>query len=181
MEFLRLDLNRKGRFCDPAKHDFARTIAEPRPTGVRATDAASSADHVSLPSSRQLLCHPRQIESQGATAPFALGRSNHGSDLRPDPGAHWLLLVQGLRRPTATHSLQGSPDRQNTDLPDQQLHLAAAHDHGPLSLPLAVELFFKWQHLRIKAFFGTSENAVKSQIWIAVSVYVLVAIVKKRL
>ena len=46
-----------------------------------------------------------------------------------------------------------------------------------------VELFFKWikQHLRIKTFFGTSENAVKSQIWIAVSVYVLVAIVKKRL
>lgn len=46
-----------------------------------------------------------------------------------------------------------------------------------------VELFFKWikQHLRIKSFFGTSENAVKTQIWIAVSVYVLVAIVKKRL
>lgn len=46
-----------------------------------------------------------------------------------------------------------------------------------------VELFFKWikQHLRIRAFFGTSENAVKSQIWIAVSVYILVAIVKKRL
>jgi hypothetical protein len=46
-----------------------------------------------------------------------------------------------------------------------------------------VELFFKWikQHLRIKAFFGTSENAVKTQVWIAVSAYVLVAIVKKRL
>ena len=46
-----------------------------------------------------------------------------------------------------------------------------------------VELFFKWikQHLRIKSFFGTSENAVKSQIWIAVSVYVLVAILRKRL
>jgi hypothetical protein len=46
-----------------------------------------------------------------------------------------------------------------------------------------VELFFKWikQHLRIKAFYGTSENAVKSQIWIAVSVYVLIAIIKKRL
>jgi hypothetical protein len=46
-----------------------------------------------------------------------------------------------------------------------------------------VELFFKWikQHLRIKAFFGTSENAVKSQIWIAISAYVLVAIVKKRI
>jgi len=46
-----------------------------------------------------------------------------------------------------------------------------------------VELFFKWikQHLRIKRFYGTSENAVKTQIWIAVSVYVLVAIVKKQL
>ena len=46
-----------------------------------------------------------------------------------------------------------------------------------------VELFFKWikQHLRIKAFYGTSENAVKTQIWIAVSVYVLVAIVRKRM
>ena len=44
-------------------------------------------------------------------------------------------------------------------------------------------MFFKWikQHLRIKAFFGTSENAVKSQIWIAIATYVLVAIVKKRL
>ena len=46
-----------------------------------------------------------------------------------------------------------------------------------------VELFFKWikQHLRIKAFYGTTENAVKTQIWIAISIYVLVAIVKKRL
>ncbi len=46
-----------------------------------------------------------------------------------------------------------------------------------------VELFFKWikQHLRIKVFFGTSENAVKTQLWIAVSVYLLVAIIKERL
>lgn len=46
-----------------------------------------------------------------------------------------------------------------------------------------VELFFKWikQHLRIKAFYGTSENALKTQVWIAISVYVLVAIVKKKL
>ena len=46
-----------------------------------------------------------------------------------------------------------------------------------------VELFFKWikQHLRIKSFYGTSENAVKTQIWIAVSIYVLIAIVRKRL
>lgn len=46
-----------------------------------------------------------------------------------------------------------------------------------------IELFFKWikQHLRIKAFYGTSENAVKTQIWVAISVYVLIAIIKKRL
>jgi hypothetical protein len=46
-----------------------------------------------------------------------------------------------------------------------------------------IELFFRWikQHLRVKAFFGTTENAVKAQIWIAVSVYVLVAIIRKRL
>jgi len=46
-----------------------------------------------------------------------------------------------------------------------------------------VELFFKWikQHLRIKSFFGTFENAVKSQIWIAISVYILIAIIKNRL
>jgi IS4 transposase len=46
-----------------------------------------------------------------------------------------------------------------------------------------VEIFFRFikQHLRIKSFYGTSENAVKTQIWIAVSVYVLVAIVRKRL
>ena len=46
-----------------------------------------------------------------------------------------------------------------------------------------IELFFKWikQHLKIKSFYGTSENAVKTQIWIAISVYLLVAIAKKRL
>ena len=46
-----------------------------------------------------------------------------------------------------------------------------------------VELFFKWikQHLRIKAFFGTSRNAVETQIWIAISIYLLIAIIKKTL
>jgi hypothetical protein len=60
---------------------------------------------------------------------------------------------------------------------------------GPLTiaelyrLRWQVELFFKWikQHLRIKAFYGTSPNAVKTQIWIAISVYLLVAIARKRL
>jgi len=48
---------------------------------------------------------------------------------------------------------------------------------------MEIELFFKWikQNLRIKAFYGTSENAVKTQIWIAISVYLLAAIIKKKL
>ena len=75
-------------------------------------------------------------------------------------------------------------------LHDQRLVFLTNHFELP-ALPIAdlyrsrwqVELFFKWikQHLRIKAFFGTSENAVKTQVWIAIAVYVLVAIVKKRL
>ena len=72
---------------------------------------------------------------------------------------------------------------KTSGLSDQQLCAAGADHYPALSLRWQIELFFKWikQHLRIKAFFGTTENAVKTQIWIAVSVYVLVAIVKKRL
>jgi len=62
----------------------------------------------------------------------------------------------------------------STSLPRRLRHIQAA---------LAVELFFKWvkQHLRIKSFYGTSQNAVKSQIWVGLCIYLLVAITKKRL
>ena len=61
--------------------------------------------------------------------------------------------------------------------------LSAAVISGLYKSRWQIELFFKWikQHLRIKAFYGTSENAVKTQIWTAISVYVLIALVKKRL
>ena len=76
--------------------------------------------------------------------------------------------------------------------PETGLHLVFLTNNFTLSATMiaalykkrwAVELFFKWikQNLRIKHFYGTSENAVKTQIWIAIAVYVLVAIVKKRL
>jgi hypothetical protein len=69
------------------------------------------------------------------------------------------------------------------DVPDERLALAGPDDQRTVSLPLVVELLFKWikQHLRIKKFYGTTEDAVKTQIWIAVSTCVLVTIVKKRL
>lgn len=61
--------------------------------------------------------------------------------------------------------------------------LSASNVAGLYRCRWHIELFFRWikQHLRIKAFFGTSENAVKTQIWIAIAIYTLVAIVKKRL
>lgn len=104
------------------------------------------------------------------------------------------LICDQLIELVVFYSQQGYPDRlrriRYRDNQGQTLVFLTNH----LALPALtvcelyrqrwqIELFFKWikQHLRIKRFFGTSENAVKSQIWIAVTVYVLVAIVRKRL
>jgi len=96
---------------------------------------------------------------------------------------------------TVFYSHQGYPERLRRIVyrdPERDKRLVFLTNH--LALPALtvcalyksrwqVELFFKWikQHLRIKRFFGTSENAVKTQVWTAVSVYVLVAIIRKRL
>ena len=73
--------------------------------------------------------------------------------------------------------------KKRLDFPHQQFSSLALTIADLYRCRWQVELFFRWikQHLRIKAFYGTSENAVKTQVWIAISVYVLVAIVKKRL
>jgi len=93
------------------------------------------------------------------------------------------------------YSRQGYPERLRRIVyrdPERDKRLVFLTNH--MSLPALtvcalyksrwqVELFFKWvkQHLRIKRFFGTSENAVKTQVWTAIAVYVLVAIIRKRL
>ncbi|MFA7667935.1 MAG: IS4 family transposase [Burkholderiaceae bacterium] len=96
---------------------------------------------------------------------------------------------------TGFYSKQGYPDRLRRVRfkdPETDKTLVFLTNHMGISAASVcalyksrwqVELFFKWikQHLRIKRFFGTSENAVKSQVWIAVATYVLVAIIKKRL
>lgn len=104
------------------------------------------------------------------------------------------VICDQLIELTVFYSSQGYPERlrriRYRDPEGRRLVFLTNH----LSLPALticqlykcrwqVELFFKWikQHLRIKRFFGTSENAVKTQVWIAVAVYVLVAIVRKRL
>jgi len=90
---------------------------------------------------------------------------------------------RALSRSLAAHPLFRCRERFPTDLPDQQFS-PSCFDYRPV-VPSTMEsgIVFRWikQHLRIKAFYGTSENAVKTQVWVAVSVYVLVAIVKKQL
>ncbi len=105
------------------------------------------------------------------------------------------LKCDQIVRPTGVDSAADYPDKlRRITYRDPQTGKAFTFLTNNLVLPAPtiarlykcrwqVELFFKWikQHLRIKRFFGTSENAVKTQIWIAISVYVLVAILKKRL
>ena len=109
-------------------------------------------------------------------------------------GAAGIASDQRIRL-TGKHTPDYYPEtlrRIHLIVPETGKHLVLLTNH--FSLPATtiaalykarwqVELFFKWikQHLRIKKFYGTSENAVKTQIWIAVSVYVLIAIIKKRL
>src|SRR5215813_5467011 len=106
--------------------------------------------------------------------------TGHGDHLRSDHRARRSLYQPALPRTPAAHPLARCRVGQNLT---NQFGLPAATVCALYKSRWQVELFFKWikQHLRIKQFFGTSENAVKTQIWIAVSVYVLVAIVKKRL
>lgn len=96
---------------------------------------------------------------------------------------------------TGFYTLKGYPDKlRRICYLDAETHKRLVFLTNNFTLPAPViahlykcrwqvELFFKWvkQHLRIKAFYGTTENAVKTQIWIAISVYVLVAIIRKRL
>lgn len=111
--------------------------------------------------------------------PFGLDLSEH---LRPDRHIDCVLLQPALPRYLAAHPHQGCAG-QDAGIPDQQHPPVGPHHCRVVPLPLADRAVLQVvkQHLRIKSFFGTSENAVKSQIWIAVSVYVLVAIIKKRL
>ena len=93
------------------------------------------------------------------------------------------VVAAELPGSSPTHPCQGHRDSQNPGVLDQSSRLPALTIGALYKSRWQVELFFKWikQHLRIKQFYGRSENAVKTQIWIAVSVYVLVAIVKKHL
>ena len=105
------------------------------------------------------------------------------SDLRSNRDLEWLLFHKGFPVPLRRIKYRDPKTDKRLVFLTNQFALPALSIADLYRCRWQVELFFKWikQHLRIKAFFGTSENAVKTQIWIAISVYVLVAIVKKRL
>ena len=139
--------------------------------------------------SRGLLRHACQASNiDRSSRLFGADGSLDRHHLRPDHLPGRLLHPSGLPRTSAAHPLQGPRVRH---LESWSSSPTTSRFEGGRWISICalyksrwqVELFFKWikQHLRIKQFYGTSENAVKTQIWIAVSVYVLVAIVKKRL
>ena len=132
----------------------------------------------------QLLCHARQIQSQSSASLFASGRSQHRADLRSDHRAHRLLLAPGLRHATAPHSSSRTPRPASVWCsspttsrcpPSPSPSFIDAVGKSSCSSNGSSSIFVS------KSSSALRENAVKTQIWIAVSVYVLVAIVKKRL
>jgi hypothetical protein len=116
-------------------------------------------------------------------------RFSHSVDLGTGLRSDQIILLKGPK----TSQLYPDPLRRISffDIPNHRRLVFLTNNFVLPALTIAllfkcrwqIELFFKWikQNLRIKAFYGTSENAVKTQIWIAISVYVLVAIIKKKL
>ena len=108
----------------------------------------------------------------------------NGVAKRPDDRAGRSEDFAAVPRPVASHLVlrHREPIGRFVFLTNN-FTLPGTDDRSALQIRSQVELFFKWikQHLRIKSFYGTSNNTVKTQVWIAISVYVLVAIIKKEL
>ena len=134
-------------------------------------------------SSTGVLRYSWQIQSALSAHLLAHRGQVHWASLRSDHCVVRSQGQQGLPATPSTYQVLRCRTRQASGLSDQQLRLARADYRSTLPQPLAgrVILQVDQQHLRIKKFYGTTENAVKTQIWIAITVYVLVAIVKKRL
>ena len=146
--------------------------------GVMSTSLACIVLHLAGASSSRA-----KSNLKGASGVLGPNGSRYRHPLRSDDCARRFLLKQDY--PTYLRRVRFKDPETGKTLVflTNQMSLPAATICALYKSRWQVELFFKWikQHLRIKQFFGTSENAVKTQIWIAVSVYVLVAIVRKKL
>lgn len=114
---------------------------------------------------------------------IAPGRQRQRLAVRSNHRAAVVLFQQGLSRSSSPYPLLGCPAGKAAGVSHRQLRSSRTRDCRAVPSAMACRAVFQWikQHLRIKAFYGTSENAVKTQVWIAVCSYLLVAIVRKRL
>src|SRR6266496_4093485 len=138
---------------------------------------------LSIASGPDFLCHSGQRQLELPPPLFASGRSPRGHSQRSNHRASRTKEFVALSHGATPSQLSFARNRSATGAIDHNFSIPALSVAGLYRYRWQIELFFKWikQHLRIKRFFGTSINSVKTQIWIAVSVYVLVAIVKQRL
>lgn len=136
-----------------------------------------------LDSAGCILHHTRSQELLLSQTPVASGRQEHRRAVRSNHRADLVLLDPRTSRSSSPYSLLGRRAIQRLIFITNNFTLPAKAIADLYRRRWQVELFFKWikQHLRIKAFYGTSENAVKTQVWIAVCSYLLVAIARKRL
>ena len=134
-------------------------------------------------SMRSLLCNQSQIKLSVSQDLLPSNRQRYRSKVRPNNSAHRAPYIQRLPREAPTHQILRCRNQQDISFLTNSFTLPALTIAQLYRCRWQVELFFKWikQNLRIKSFYGTTDNAVKTQVWIAVSVYVLVAIIKKRL
>ena len=117
------------------------------------------------------------------TVVFAPGRQNDWTALRSDRSPDLTANGPNVSGQFAAGQIRRPRNRQTLHVPDQQLQTACVDHRFALQITLASQTILQMDQtaLRINAFFGASENAVKTQVWIAISIYVLVAIIKKRL
>ncbi len=129
------------------------------------------------------LCHPCQIQSSLPPSLFPPDRQADRTYTPSNHHAQRILFRQGLSGQITPNQVPQPTNQQKPRLLNQQLQTPAPTIAELYRCRWQVELFFKWikHHLRIKSFYGTSHNAVKTQVCIAVSVYVLVGIIRKRL
>ena len=138
------------------------------------------------------IAQPRSASSSSLSGPnqsevpqdlLPSGRPVNRPDLRSVRHAYWFLSAQELSRHAPPHKIFDPESNKTFVFLTNNFSLPALTIAQLYHCRWQVELFFKWikQNLRIKCFYGTSENAVKTQIWIAISIYVLVAILKKEL
>ena len=129
----------------------------------------------------RLLHHAFEAEPGRRTPAVAKSQQDDRPAMRSNDRLARAFGFQEVSRTVASHQLCQPRARPTTGLLDEQLRPARIDCRQLYRSRWQVELFFRWikQHLRIKAFLGNTDNAVKTQVWIALSVYLLVAILKK--